>query len=171
MLDKLEAIEQLYNELTEKMADPKLAQDRQEYQKVGKRRSELEEIVEAYHRYKDIQNQIEGAKELLRETTDPELRELAEVELEELEETLASTESELKMLLLPKDPNDEKNVIVEIRAGTGGDEAALFAGTVCRNPLPHVQPLRRRPPLEARGFKRQRYRAWRIQRDHLYDRR
>ena len=132
MLDKLEAIEQLYNELTEKMADPKLAQDRQEYQKVGKRRSELEEIVEAYHRYKDIQNQIEGVKELLRETTDPELRELAEVELEELEETLASTESELKMLLLPKDPNDEKNVIVEIRAGTGGDEAALFAGNLYR---------------------------------------
>lgn len=132
MLEKLQAIEVLYNELNDKMADPKLAQDRQEYQKIGRRRAELEVIVEAYHRYKDLIHEIETTKELLKEETDEEMRELAEAELDSLETSLTEVEDELKMLLVPKDPNDDKNVIVEIRAGTGGDEAALFAGNLYR---------------------------------------
>ncbi|MDD2431413.1 MAG: peptide chain release factor 1 [Firmicutes bacterium] len=132
MLEKLQAIEKLYHELNEKMADPKLAQDRQQFQKVGKKRSELEVIVEAYHRYRDVLGEIESTKDLLTETTDSEMQDLAEGELNELEASLAKIEEEIKMLLLPKDPNDDKNVIVEIRGGTGGDEAALFAGNLYR---------------------------------------
>ncbi|HHY20196.1 MAG TPA: PCRF domain-containing protein, partial [Firmicutes bacterium] len=132
MIEKLKTIEEIYNDLTLKMTDPSLATDPKEFQKVAKRRSDLEEIVEVYHRYRDLLEEIESTKELLKEETDEEMIELATTELESLETTFAETEIELQKLLLPKDPNDEKNVIVEIRAGTGGDEAALFAGDLYR---------------------------------------
>lgn len=132
MLEKLQAIEELYNELNLKMADPSITQDRQEYQKVSKRRFELETIVAVYHRYQELLKEIESTNELLKEETDPEMKELASSELESLEKEVIEVETELKRLLLPKDPNDEKNVMVEIRAGTGGEEAALFAGNLYR---------------------------------------
>lgn len=159
MLEKLAAIEQIFKELTEKMADPGLAVDRQEYQKVAKRRSDLEEIVEAYHSYLHILEQIKSTKEILRDETDEEMRELATLELDSLNSSLEETEVELKKLLIPKDPNDEKNVIVEIRAGTGGDEAALFAGNLYRM-YSHYAEVRRwkqeilsANPTELGGFK------------------
>ncbi len=132
MLEKLQAIEELYNELNLKMADPSITQDRQEYQKVSKRRFELESIVTVYHRYQELLKEIESTKELLKDEIDPEMKELANSELESLEKEVIEVETELKRLLLPKDPNDEKNVMVEIRAGTGGEEAALFAANLYR---------------------------------------
>jgi peptide chain release factor 1 len=132
MFEKLEAIEKTYDELTQQMADSKVIVDQSRYTKVAKQHRELEPIVEKFRELRKLDNDIAGAREILRETVDEEMRELAATELPELEEKRLTVETELKILLLPKDPNDEKNVILEVRAGTGGEEAALFAAEILR---------------------------------------
>jgi peptide chain release factor 1 len=132
MLDKLEAIETKYEDLTTQLSDPELLADQSRYAKVAKQHRDLEEIVAKYREFKAIEKGIADSKELLEIESDEEMVELARVELADLEERKEKVEAGLKVLLLPKDPNDEKNVIVEIRAGTGGDEATLFAAEIAR---------------------------------------
>jgi peptide chain release factor 1 len=132
MFEKLEAIEKTYDELTQQMADTNVIVDQSRYTKVAKQHRELGPIVEKFRELRKLDNDIAGAREILRETVDEEMRELAATELPELEEKRSTVETELKILLLPKDPNDEKNVILEVRAGTGGEEAALFAAEILR---------------------------------------
>ncbi|MGN0703944.1 MAG: peptide chain release factor 1 [Lentihominibacter sp.] len=131
MLDKLDFITGKYDELAEKVSDPEVINNQPVWQKYIKEMGEMEPIVKAYKEYKKAKNDLEGAKEMLDEG-DEEMRELAKMEISELEEKIEAQEEELKVLLLPKDPNDEKNVILEIRAGTGGDEAALFGADLLR---------------------------------------
>ncbi len=132
MLDKLEAIETKYEDLTRQLSDPELLADQSRYPKVAKQHRDLEEIVAKYRQLKSIEKGLADSKELLDLESDEEMVELARLELADLEERKEKVEAELKVLLLPKDPNDEKNVIVEIRAGTGGDEATLFAAEIAR---------------------------------------
>lgn len=132
MLEKLDFTEKKYIELTKKAIDPDLLNDMNEYQKVMKEISDLEPIVAKYKEYSTYIEELEGAKEMLYEKLDDEMKELVKEEIKELEENIETLEEELKFLLIPKDPNDHKNVIVEIRAGAGGDEAALFAGDLFR---------------------------------------
>ncbi len=127
MFENLQVFENRLEELNLKLYDPQTAGDRELYAQLMKEYKELEPIVEAYREYKRCAEAVTGAKELLEESSDRELRELAQAELRESEEALSQWEEKIKILLLPKDPNDEKNVIVEIRGGTGGEEAALFA--------------------------------------------
>ncbi len=131
MWKKLDEIEKTFKSIEEEMSKPQIASSPQEIQKLAKKHAELLPIVETYKRYKNIQKQIEEDKELL-ESDDEELAKLAKEELNQLEEELQKLEHKLKLLLLPKDPNDDKNVIVEIRAGAGGEEAALFAADLYR---------------------------------------
>ncbi|MGI6451454.1 MAG: peptide chain release factor 1 [Desulfitobacteriia bacterium] len=130
MLKRLDEIEKKYEELSELLANPEVIANQAEYQKHARNQASLEDTVTTYREYKNIAAQLENTKALLQEDLEPEMQEMAELELEELEEKLEKLEAELKRLLLPKDPNDEKNVIMEIRAGAGGDEAALFAGVL-----------------------------------------
>jgi peptide chain release factor 1 len=132
VFEKLESIERTYDELTHQMVDPAVIADQSRYAKVTRQHRELEPVVEKYRALRKLDDGIAGAREILRETADAEMRELAELELTELEERRAAAEAELKVLLLPKDPNDEKNVILEVRAGTGGEEACLFAAEILR---------------------------------------
>jgi len=128
---RLDEIEARFDDLERQMADPAVIADAETYRKVARTRSELEPVVSKYREYKQIQHNIEDARPMLNET-DPELRDMARDEIARLEPELARIEQELKILLLPKDPNDEKNVVLEIRAGTGGDEATLFAAEMFR---------------------------------------
>src|SRR5262249_34230814 len=132
MFERLNQIESKYDELTRALASPEVIGDSSRYQKTAKAHAELSEIVEKYREYKDLKRGIEESKTMIAEESDAELRAYAQEELSRLEERLAATEAELKILLVPKDPNDEKNVILEIRAGTGGDEATLFAAEIFR---------------------------------------
>ncbi len=132
MFEKLEAIEKTYEELTQQMTDPGVIGDQARYTKVAKQHRELEPIVEKYRELRKLDSEIAGDREILRETNDYEMRELAALELPELEERRLNVENDLKILLLPKDLNDEKNVIMEVRAGTGGEEACLFAAEILR---------------------------------------
>ncbi|MDU7904320.1 MAG: peptide chain release factor 1, partial [Peptostreptococcaceae bacterium] len=132
MLNKLEVLEDKYKELSEKIADPEIINNQKVWQKFIKEHAEVEPIVMKFREYKDVMNAIDDSKTILQEESDEELRELAKMELSEMEEKVEPIEEELKILLLPKDPNDDKNVIVEIRGGAGGDEAALFAGDLFR---------------------------------------
>ena len=129
MFQKLEAVEKRYEELTKQISDPEIIANQSEWQKLIKEHGSISEIVQKYREYKKVLQEIEDAKAMLE---DKELKELAEMELEEAKEKLPKIEEEVKVLLLPKDPNDDKNVICEIRAGAGGEEAALFAGTLFR---------------------------------------
>jgi len=128
---RLDEIEARFADLERQMADPAIIADADTYRKVARTRSELEPVVEKYREYKQIQHNIEDARPMLAES-DAELRDMARDEISRLEPELARIEHELKVLLLPKDPNDEKNVVLEIRAGTGGDEATLFAAEMFR---------------------------------------
>lgn len=132
MLEKLAQIEKSYEELTAQISSPEIMSDMKVYAKTMKQHRNLEEIVTKYREVKKMQEDLSGAKELLEMADDDEMREMANLEIAEIEEKLPAAEEALKFLLLPKDPNDEKNVIVEIRAGTGGDEATLFAAEVLR---------------------------------------
>src|SRR5947209_1320627 len=132
MFERLNQIEKKYEELTQALASPETITDSAKYQKTAKAHSEIVEIVEKYRQYKDFQQGIQESKAVIAEESDAELREYAQEEVTRLEEQLARVEDELKVLLIPKDPNDEKNVILEIRAGTGGDEATLFAAEMFR---------------------------------------
>lgn len=129
MFDKLEEVEKKYEELSAKLIDPEVISDGKLYTKCAKEHSEIAEVVEKYREYKKTLKEKEDAEILMK---DPEMKELAEVELYDAKEKLPKLEEELKILLIPKDPNDDKNVICEIRAGAGGEEAALFAGTLFR---------------------------------------
>jgi len=131
MIDKLTSIEARYSDLSAKLADPAVQADPSQYRTHAKALAEVEPLVEKFHDYKAVLTQIAQAQELV-SGGDADMRELALEELRELEARRDTLESEIKVLLLPKDPNDEKNVMLEIRAGTGGDEAALFAGELLR---------------------------------------
>ncbi|MEA4923658.1 MAG: peptide chain release factor 1 [Eubacteriaceae bacterium] len=133
MFGKLDFITDKYDELSAKCSDPAVIANQAVWQKHAKEMGEIEPIVKKYGEYKKIKTGIKEAKEILDETgSDDDMRELAKMELSELEEKVTPIEEELKVLLLPKDPNDDKNVILEIRAGTGGDEAALFGADLLR---------------------------------------
>ena len=132
MFERLNQIEAKYEELTRALASPEVIGDSSKYQKTAKAHSEISEIVEKYREYKDLQKGIEESKAMVAEESDVDLRAYAQEELLRLEERLAAADAELKVLLIPKDPNDEKNVVLEIRAGTGGDEATLFAAEMFR---------------------------------------
>ena len=133
MFDKLQAIEERYDKLTTLISDPAVQADQQEYRAHTKALSEIQPIIEHFHLYKEVVDEATQAKELADEAKDDdELRELAQQELIQLEERRETLLQEIKVLLIPKDPNDEKNVVLEIRAGTGGDEAGLFAADLFR---------------------------------------
>lgn len=132
MFDKLEDILLRYQEIEEEMLNPSVVNDQNRYKKLRKEQSDLAEIAEKYQEYKETQKNIADSLAMLEEESDEEIRELAKEELNECKEKLTAIEEQLKILLLPKDPNDEKNVIVEIRGGAGGDEAALFAAELYR---------------------------------------
>lgn len=133
LLDKLHSVEQTFKELTRRLADPDIATNPEELQKVAKARSSLEETVLTYEQWQKSQAELSGAKQILKESaSDPELKEMAALEVAELEENIQELETKLKILLLPKDPNDDKNIMLEIRAGTGGDEASIWAGDLVR---------------------------------------
>lgn len=129
MLDKLKQIEKRYEEIAQRLNQPDVYEDVAGFTKLQKEQNQLAPLIETYRAYQQCVSALEGAKELL---NDPEFRELAQTELEENKARKAKLEQELKILLLPKDPNDEKNVIVEIRAGVGGEESALFAHSLYR---------------------------------------
>ncbi len=131
LFEKLDRIESRYDEMTGELSAGAVT-DTDRFQKLAKTHSDLGVIVTKYREWKDIQHALEGAKQLYTESTDAEMKQMAHDEQRELEARLAPVERELKLLLIPKDPNDEKNVIVEIRAGTGGDEASLFAAELFR---------------------------------------
>jgi peptide chain release factor 1 len=128
---RLDQIELRFEEVTRQLADPAVTADGEQYRKAAKAHSELSEIVSKYREWKHVSSALEQARGMLADS-DPELREMANAEIVGLEPRLAEIEDELKVLLLPKDPNDEKNVVLEIRAGAGGDEATLFASEVFR---------------------------------------
>jgi len=132
MFERLDQIESKYDELTHALATPEVISDSARYQKTAKAHSELAPVVEKYREYKDLKRGIAESKAVIAEESDPEMRAYAQEELAKLEERIGKVEEELKVLLIPKDPNDEKNVILEIRAGTGGDEASLFAAEIFR---------------------------------------
>ncbi|MEE2743608.1 MAG: peptide chain release factor 1 [Bdellovibrionota bacterium] len=132
MFDKLEGVVKRYQELTEKLADPSLYDRQAEFKKISSERANLEEIVNVYGQYKKVRQEIEDAKDILRNEKDDELREMAKEELSELEKGFPGLKEELSLLLIPKDPLDDKNVMVEIRAGAGGDEASIFVADVFR---------------------------------------
>jgi len=133
LLEKLRSVEQTFNELTRRLADPDTAKNPDEYQKIAKSRSSLEEVVNTYETWKIAQEELVGARQVLKESnSDPELQEMAALEVDELEQKVEYLENRLKVLLLPRDPNDDKNIMLEIRAGTGGDEASIWAGDLLR---------------------------------------
>ena len=129
MFEKLEAVEKRYDELTKMIADPEVISNQSEWQKLMKEHASMEEIVLKFREYKKVKQSMEEAEELIK---DPEMKELAEDEYYSSKEQLPGLEEELKILLIPKDPDDDKNIMCEIRAGAGGEEAALFAGTLFR---------------------------------------
>ena len=129
MFEKLEAVEKRYEELTKMIADPEVISNQSEWQKLMKEHASMEEIVLKFREYKKIKQAMEEAEELMQ---DPDMKELAEEEYYSSKEQLPKLEEDLKVLLIPKDPDDDKNIMCEIRAGAGGEEAALFAGTLFR---------------------------------------
>ncbi len=132
MLEKLAQIEKNYEEITAQISSPEIMSDMKVYAKTMKQHRTLGEIVEKYREVKKMQEELAGAKEIAEMADDDEMKEMALAEITEIEAKLPTAEEELKVLLLPKDPKDEKNVILEIRAGTGGDEATLFAAEILR---------------------------------------
>src|SRR3984957_12303433 len=132
MFERLDQIEARYDELTNTLASPEIVNDSMKYQKTAKAHAEIASIVEKYREYKDLKKGIADSTAMLADEKDAEMRAYAQEELDKLEARVGGVEEELKVLLLPKDPNDEKNVILEIRAGTGGDEATLFAAEIFR---------------------------------------
>ncbi len=132
MFDKLDFITEKYKEMALKVSDPEVINNQPLWQKYIKEMGEMEPVVKKYEEYRKAKNDLADAKEIVENESDEELRDLAKMEVGELEESIEKLEGELKVLLLPKDPNDEKNVILEIRAGTGGDEAALFGADLLR---------------------------------------
>jgi peptide chain release factor 1 len=129
MFDRLDQLEARYEELGQQLSDPNIVNNQENYRKVSKAHRDIEPTVEKFRQYRKLRDGVAEAKAML---TDADMKEMAELELAELEPKLAAVEEELKVMLLPKDPNDDKNVIVELRAGTGGDEASLFVAEMFR---------------------------------------
>ncbi len=132
LFEKLDHIESRYEEMTQQLSSPEILSDSGRYQKLAKQHAEMAAMVAKYKEWKEIEKGLQGARQLLVDSDDPEMKQMAHDEEHALEARHEIVERELKLLLIPKDPNDEKNVIVEIRAGTGGDEASLFAGELFR---------------------------------------
>lgn len=132
MIERLEAVQARYNELTELVSDPGLSKDPKRYKDVMRERAHLEELVTAFAEYKRLLSDLDGARAIVKDEADAELREMAKEELKELEAAKDALEDRINLLLIPRDPLDDKNTIVEIRAGTGGEEAALFAADLYR---------------------------------------
>ena len=132
MFERLDQLESRYEELTRALASPEIVTDSSKYQKTAKAHSEIAPIVEKYREYKDLTRGIAESKAVIADEKDPDMRAYAQEELTQLEARVGQVEADLKVLLIPKDPNDEKDVILEIRAGTGGDEATLFADEMFR---------------------------------------
>ena len=129
MIDRIEELERRYRELEAQLSDPAVISNQNEFRKYSREHAEIAPLVDAYRQHRKILEEIEGNRELL---ADPDMKEMAEEELNSLEERREQLENDIRLLLLPKDPNDSRNVILEIRAGTGGDESALFAGDLFR---------------------------------------
>lgn len=132
ILEKLEGIKARFDEVSELITKPEVISDMDRYVRLNKEYKNLEPIIESYKKYKNIISNIENAKEILATEKEEEMREMAKAELDELNEEIDPLEDRIKLLLLPEDPEDEKNAVVEIRAGTGGDEASIFAGDLFR---------------------------------------
>jgi peptide chain release factor 1 len=132
LIEKLQSIKDRYTEVSQLIVDPHIISDMDRYVKLNKEYSDLREIVEKFEEYQDVLANIKSSRKILQEETDPEFVAMAKAEVEELEEREEKLEEELKLMLIPKDPDDDKNVIIEIRAGTGGDEASIFAGDLYR---------------------------------------
>lgn len=132
MFDRLQAVEMRYEKLTELLSDPEVISDTKKLREYSKEQSDMQETVEAYREYKAVKEQLDDAKALLEDKLDADMREMVKEEISELEEQQENLADRLHILLLPKDPNDDKNVIMEIRGAAGGDEAALFAGDLYR---------------------------------------
>ncbi len=132
ILEKLEGVKARFDEVVKLITDPDMVADMKRFVKLNKEYKELEPVIGAYHRYKDLLSNISTAKNILATEKDVELREMAKAELEDLSQKIGPMEEEIKLLLLPADPQDSKNVMLEIRAGTGGDEASIFAGDLYR---------------------------------------
>lgn len=139
MLDRLEAIAERHAELQQQQADPEIAVDPERSRDIAKKLAEIEPLVTKYREYREVEKELAGAREVLAESDDPEMAELAEAEVDELSARLEELEQQLRVLLLPEDPNDRRNVILEIRAGTGGEEAALFASELLRMYLRYAE--------------------------------
>ncbi len=132
MFERLKEVEARYEELGERLGDPGIVNDPSEYQRVAKAHSDLFDVVTKFREYQGVKRQIRETEEMLSESLDDDMRRMAQAELDELKDAVEPLEQELKILLLPKDPNDDKNVIVEVRAGTGGEEAGLFVADLFR---------------------------------------
>ncbi len=139
MIDKLNELEQKFEEINRQLADPAVISNPAAYQKYAKAHRELSEIVDRFREYKELLRRLEDTRTLLRTETDPEMKSMAEEELATLEARAETCQKDLQLLLMPKDPNDEKNVLLEIRAGTGGDEATLFAAELFRMYVRHAE--------------------------------
>ncbi|GAB4074818.1 peptide chain release factor 1 [Barrientosiimonas marina] len=132
MLERLKSLEDRYEKLNELLSDPDVINDIDKLRDYSKEQSDLEEIVQAYRQYQDVLGQLKDAEDMLEDESDEDMQEMAKTEIEELTEKEKDLEERLKVLLMPKDPNDDKNVFMEVRAAAGGDEAALFAGDLYR---------------------------------------
>lgn len=132
MFDRLQAVEDRYEKLNELLSDPDIVNDPKKLREYSKEQSDIQQTVEVYREYKEVKEQLQDAKAMLEEKLDADMREMVKEELSELEEQIEDLQAKLKILLIPKDPNDDKNVIMEIRGAAGGDEAALFAGDLYR---------------------------------------
>ena len=132
MLEKLQEYQDRFDSANERLADPQIARQPQEYQKLARQVGELREVVEVGARFREVDTSLKEAEEIISDGSDPDLVELASLEVDDLRGELQELEDKLKLLLIPKDPNDSRNAIVEVRAGTGGDEAGLFAADLCR---------------------------------------
>ena len=132
MFDKLEDLVRRFEEITNELTEPSVVNDQNRFRKLMKEQSDLQPLVDAYTEYRKCQETVEDSLAMLESESDDEMREMLKEEMSDAKKRIIELEQEMKILLLPKDPNDEKNVIVEIRAGAGGDEAALFAAEVYR---------------------------------------
>jgi len=132
LISKLKSVEQTFNELTRRMADPDVATDPTEFQRIAKARSSLEETVQTFDDLRKTETDLQESQQMFKESHDPEFKEMAALEVQELTQKLDHLEEKVKVLLLPQDPNDDKNIMLEIRAGTGGDEASIWVGDLLR---------------------------------------
>ncbi|GAA0436244.1 peptide chain release factor 1 [Lentibacillus halophilus] len=132
MLERLQSLEERYDTLNELLSDPEIINDTSKLREYSKEQSDLEEVVQAYRKYQDVTQQLDEAKDMLAEESDDDMKDMAKSEIEQLTTDKEQLEERLRLLLLPKDPNDDKNVFMEVRAAAGGDEAALFAGDLYR---------------------------------------